>query len=66
MRKLAIAIIILLVLGGGYWIIQKNQTNSSEITIHMGSFSRAIDYAPYLVAKNKGWFEEGVKNITQR
>lgn len=33
-------------------------TTQETKTIHIGSFSRAIDYAPYIVAKNKGWFEE--------
>jgi len=27
-------------------------------TVSIGTFSRAIDYAPYIVAKNQGWFEE--------
>src|SRR3989338_8619216 len=26
--------------------------------VRIGTFSRAIDYAPYMVAKNRGWFEE--------
>lgn len=38
---------------------QEEQNTEAEIkTVHIGSFSRAIDYAPYIVAKNKGWFEE--------
>jgi sulfonate transport system substrate-binding protein len=29
--------------------------------VHMGSFSKAVDYAPYLVAKRKHWFENALK-----
>ena len=30
-------------------------------SVRIASFSVAVDYAPYLVAKNKGWFEEAMK-----
>jgi sulfonate transport system substrate-binding protein len=30
--------------------------------IRFGSFSTAVDYGPYLLAKDKGWFEEAVKS----
>jgi sulfonate transport system substrate-binding protein len=26
--------------------------------VNIGSYSKAVDYAPYLVAKSKGWFDE--------
>jgi sulfonate transport system substrate-binding protein len=29
--------------------------------VHIGTFSIAIDYAPYLVARSKGWFEDVLK-----
>lgn len=29
--------------------------------VRFGSFSKAVDYAPYLIAKNKGWFDETLK-----
>ncbi|MEI6430347.1 MAG: hypothetical protein WCO45_18485 [Pseudanabaena sp. ELA607] len=29
--------------------------------VRISSFSVAVDYAPYLVAKNKGWFEESLE-----
>ena len=35
-----------------------NQGSQNQETINIGSFSKAIDYAPYLVAKNKGWFDD--------
>lgn len=31
---------------------------SAPETIKVGSFSKAVDYAPYLIARKKGWFEE--------
>lgn len=36
------------------------KTSAPDI-VRIGSFFTAIDYAPYLVAKNKGWFEEALK-----
>jgi sulfonate transport system substrate-binding protein len=39
---------------------QRGERNSPS-TVRMGSFSTAIDYAPYLVAKENGWFEEALK-----
>jgi len=42
-------------------IKQPNQISEKITPIKIGSFSKAIDYAPYLVAKNKGWFEELAK-----
>src|SRR5688572_13670165 len=29
--------------------------------VRFGSFSGAVDYGPYIVAKNKGWFDETLK-----
>lgn len=29
--------------------------------VNLGSFSSAIDYAPFFVAKDKGWFEEALR-----
>ena len=26
--------------------------------VNIGSYSKAVDYAPYLVARSKGWFDE--------
>lgn len=31
--------------------------------VNIGSFSAAIDYGPYLVARSKGWFEEALKPL---
>tara|TARA_Y100000034_G_scaffold14598_1_gene15305 strand:- start:1729 stop:2682 length:954 start_codon:yes stop_codon:yes gene_type:complete len=39
-----------------------NQGRQGQETIKIGSFSKAIDYAPYLVAKNKGWFDNVAEN----
>lgn len=38
------------------------QPHETLQTVRMGSFSVAIDYAPYLVAKEKRWFEEALKD----
>jgi sulfonate transport system substrate-binding protein len=33
-------------------------SGSSEKKVNIGSFSVAVDYAPYLIARKKGWFDE--------
>ena len=54
-----IAVIAVVVVGG--YFLTREQSNSGVSEIRLGSFSKAVDYAPYLVAKNKGWFEEVAK-----
>lgn len=34
---------------------------SSAKTVRIGTFSTAIDYSPFLIAKSKGWFDEALK-----
>lgn len=58
MRKLKFLIILSIVLIFG----SCNNTKKPRLTeINFGSFSVAVDYGPYLIAKNKGWFEEAFK-----
>lgn len=52
-----VSIIIIAIVLAGYFLTQR-QTSPSAKVIRVGSFSRAVDYAPYLVARSKGWFEE--------
>jgi sulfonate transport system substrate-binding protein len=33
---------------------------TGEKKVNIGSFSVAVDYAPYLIAKKKGWFDEAL------
>lgn len=33
------------------------------LVVRIGSFSEAIDYAPYLVARDQGWFEEALDSL---
>lgn len=43
-------------------ILACDQTKKQTLTeVRFGSFSVAVDYGPYLVAKNKGWFDEALK-----
>lgn len=62
--------ILFLIIGGGiggggtyyYLTSHKNTHVSNPIsTVRIGSFFTAIDYAPYLIARNKKWFEEALK-----
>lgn len=43
-----------------------NTKTDSETVVRMGSFSKAIDYAPYLVARHKHLFEEALKSVNCR
>ncbi len=36
-------------------------TKTGNKVVLIGSFSKAVDYAPYLVAKSKHWFEDSLK-----
>jgi len=36
-------------------------TAPNTTTVRIGTFSTAIDYSPYLIAKSKGWFDEALK-----
>lgn len=38
-----------------------DESSSPSLTVRIGSFSEAIDYGPFLVAKSKGWFEEALQ-----
>jgi sulfonate transport system substrate-binding protein len=40
--------------------------SSQPQTVRLGSFFTAVDYGPYLVAKNKGWFEEALKPLNAK
>ncbi|MCB0536038.1 MAG: aliphatic sulfonate ABC transporter substrate-binding protein [Bacteroidetes bacterium] len=43
---------------------EKQNTNSDEKlpkSITLGSYFQAVDYAPFLIAKEKGWFEAALK-----
>lgn len=42
------------------FLLHKGQGNKVD-TFRIGAFSSGIDYAPYYVAKEKGWFEEALK-----
>jgi sulfonate transport system substrate-binding protein len=33
-------------------------TDAKITEVNIGSYSKAVDYAPYLVSKSKGWFDE--------
>lgn len=52
---------ILVIVGvSGYFLFAK-QTSPTGNTLRIGTFSKAIDYAPLYVARNKGWIEEVAK-----
>lgn len=39
-----------------------NNNQTAIQRVRFGSFSSAVDYGPYIVAKNKGWFDESLKS----
>ncbi len=57
-------VIVLLLVGGGlawYFLKGKDQDGGAK-KVRIGSLQVAIDYAPYLIAKKKGWIEEALKD----
>lgn len=54
-RWLALAVAILAVLGAGLWTFYPRE---SERSVRIATFSTAIDYAPFLVARANGYFDE--------
>lgn len=39
---------------------------AEPVVVHLGSFSKAVDYAPYFVAKQKHLFENALKSCNAR
>jgi len=61
-RAIVLALIVLAVIGIGIaFFIQRQRGDQQPKVVHLGSFSVAVDYAPYLIAKRKGWFDEAMK-----
>src|SRR5262249_21906705 len=45
-----------------YFNVERQNTN----VVHIGSFSTAIDYAPYLIAKRQGRFEQKFSSLGKK
>ncbi|SFG02118.1 sulfonate transport system substrate-binding protein [Novosphingobium sp. CF614] len=52
----AVAALLLLIAG----VVGYETATPQTTTVNLGTFSIAIDYTPYLVAKEKGWFDEAL------
>lgn len=66
--KLAISAIgLLLVIGVAVAVyLQDSDTPSpspTPITVRIGTMGDAVDYAPYMIAQQKGWFEEAFRDF---
>jgi sulfonate transport system substrate-binding protein len=64
--KTPLIIVIVTIISLGSFLYWRNtqvttQTPNSNKIVRIGSFSKGIDYAPYLIAKEKGWIEEAAK-----
>ena len=57
--KIVVAVILVLaaVAGATYFF---GGGSSEHSTVHIGSMGDAVDYAPFIVARSKGWFEEAL------
>jgi sulfonate transport system substrate-binding protein len=56
------ALVIVAALGGTLFLIGGRQGASPDVErVRIGTFMTAIDYSPYFIAKEKGWFEEELK-----
>lgn len=60
---IALAVVLSLALwrGRGTTGLSNGDANGAPESVRFGSFSSAVDYGPYIVAKNKGWFDEALK-----
>jgi sulfonate transport system substrate-binding protein len=63
-KFIASVLVLAVFAAGGFLWFQNPWSNTAGApkVLRMGSFSVAIDYAPYLVAKEKGWFEDALKD----
>ena len=41
----------------------RNPAAAEEKVLNLGSFSKAVDYGPYLIAHNKGWFDDAFSKL---
>jgi sulfonate transport system substrate-binding protein len=46
-----------------FWLKEPALPSGESRTVRLGSFSVAVDYGPYLIAKEKGWFEDSAKKL---
>lgn len=53
-------------LGAGCGADTASTGSGGPKTVRLGSFSRAVDYGPYLVAKQKGWFDEALRPLSAK
>jgi sulfonate transport system substrate-binding protein len=60
MKKLVIAVALAAMVSAFalYRLNRSPEVGQGLPVVRLGSFSVAVDYAPYLIAKNKGWFKE--------
>lgn len=58
-----IGLLLIIICVSGYFLGWLNDTTEEKRVkyITLGTFSRAIDYAPYYIAKHHGWIEEDIK-----
>ena len=59
-RRTALVVIISIVMVAVAGCERKPSATAEKV-VRIGSFSVAVDYGPYLVAKNKHWFEDDLK-----
>lgn len=63
-RNLWVFVVVALLVGmASFWYTGAlfKGTSREPYIVRIGSFSTAIDYAPLIVAKSKGWFDEAAK-----
>lgn len=60
-KNLVIALVVIAVLVVGGYVLWGKQSHPQNATLRIGTFSKAIDYAPLYIARNKGWIEDVAK-----
>ena len=61
-RYCAGALVLLSVGFATYWFAFRDPSQS-ELVVRIATMGDAVDYAPYMVAKHHGWFEEAFKEF---
>lgn len=60
---LAVALVTLLIFS---YFVTENHSNSNEVVVRLDAPFPAIDFAPFYVAKNKGWLEETLADLNAK
>ncbi len=56
-------IVILVVYNTAAVSLSRGDNSSTPVHVRIGSFQTAIDYAPYIITREKHWIEDALQNV---